>query len=60
MFYPVPNWQNYVQFDSRKSKLLSDEANFYIYVSFPFSNGIRMVDILDERTFLILTSPEPN
>lgn len=59
MFYPVPTWQNYVQFDLRKPKLLSDEANFYIYVSFPFSNGIT-VDILDERTFLILTSPEPN
>lgn len=58
MFYPVPNWQNYVQFNSRKPKLLN-EANFYVYVSFPFSNGIT-VDILDERTFLILTSPEPN
>lgn len=58
MFYPVPNWQNYVQFNSRKPKLLN-EANFNIYVSFPFSNGIT-VDILDERTFLILTSPEPN
>lgn len=45
MFYPVPNWQNYVQFNSRKPKLLN-EANFYIYVSFPFSNGIT-VDILD-------------
>lgn len=58
MFYPVTNWQNYVQFNSRKPKLLN-EANFYIDVSFPFSNGIT-VDILDERTFLILTSPEPN
>lgn len=58
MFYPVTNWQNYVQFNSRKPKLLN-KANFYIYVSFPFSNGIT-VDILDERTFLILTSPEPN